>query len=156
VGALPSVPLLTRIGPSLRFECKSTHGILIEWSPPSTTGKAAALDNRANRQLAGVTRRHIGMHNVGIAEVNDPDSVEWQIGGVVLVIVRPAMSEGVERRGLTDCARSEAGAGRYCVPISFGLPRMVTSASIAFQSRLAGRFPNVACPTKERFSRPPS
>jgi hypothetical protein len=66
------------------------------------------------------------MHNVGIDEANDPDSVEWQIGGVVLVIVCPAMSEGGERRGLTDCARSEAGAGRYCVPISFGIPRMVT------------------------------
>ena len=72
----------------------------------------APLEDLADRRLrVGVAGDGVGMDDVGVAHVDDPDLVHRQVDRVVLVVVGPAMAEGEQRRGLADAARAEAGAG---------------------------------------------
>ena len=50
----------------------------------------------------------IGMHNVDVADVDHAHFVHFQISRVVLMVVRPGMTERKQGRGFTDRARSKA------------------------------------------------
>ena len=72
----------------------------------------AALEDLADRRLGvAVAGGGVGMDDVGIADIDDPDLVHRQIDRVVLVVVGAAMAEGEQGRGLADAARAEAGPG---------------------------------------------
>ncbi len=72
----------------------------------------AAFEDLADRGLGvGVAFRGVGMDDVGVAQVDDPDLVDRQVGDVVLEVVGAAVAEGEQRRGLADRARPEARAG---------------------------------------------
>ena len=89
-----------------------TQGMLIAWSPPRANGMAPR--SRILRTAASVLRvagGGVGMDDVGVAHVDDPDLVHGQVDRVVLVVVGAAMAEGEQGRGLADAARAEAGAG---------------------------------------------
>ena len=64
-------------------------------------------ERRAHRALdAGMALGGVGVDDVGIAHVDHLHPFE--IGDVVLVIIRAGMAEGEERRGLADRPRPEA------------------------------------------------
>ena len=71
-----------------------------------------ALQDLAHRRLGvAVAGGGVGVHDVGVADIDDPHLVHRQVDRVVLVVVGAAMAEGEQRRGLADRARAEARAG---------------------------------------------
>ena len=87
------------------------QGMLIEWSPPSTTGSApASRILRTPSSMLAWLRDRVGVDDVGIADVDDARR-RRQVDDVVLVVVGAGVAEGEQRRGLADGARAEAGAG---------------------------------------------
>ena len=72
----------------------------------------AGFQDLANAELnIGVALHRVGVHDICIADIDDGDRATRQIGDVVLVVIGAAMAEGEQGGGLTDRARSEAGAG---------------------------------------------
>ena len=59
----------------------------------------------------GVAHDRVGVDDVDVAGIDDPDLVQRQIDHIVLVVVGAGMAEGEQRRRLADGTRSEAGAG---------------------------------------------
>ena len=58
-----------------------------------------------------VALHRVGMHDVGIADIDDPHLVILQIGDVVLMVVGAGMAEGEQGRCLAHAPRPEARAG---------------------------------------------
>ena len=79
----------------------------------------AALEDLADRRLrVAVAGGGVGMHDVGVAHIDDPDLVGGQIDRVVLVVVGAAMAEREQGRGLADPRGPKRAPARYCVPMS--------------------------------------
>ena len=72
----------------------------------------AGFQDLAHAELdIGMALHRVGMHDVGIADIDDGDVAARQVGDVVLMVVGAAMAEGEQGGGFADGARSEAGAG---------------------------------------------
>ena len=70
----------------------------------------AGFEDRANAvRDVGVAGGRIGVDDVGVADVDDPD-FRSEVGGVILVVVGAAMAEREQGRGLADRPRTEPGA----------------------------------------------
>lgn len=63
------------------------------WSPPIITGMAPAfkIALTAAYVLAGLFCA--GVDNIGVANVDDADTIHGQVGGIILVIIRAAVAE---------------------------------------------------------------
>ena len=86
------------------------QGMLIEWSPPSTTGKRPGGKDLAHAELdVGVALDRIGVDDVGVADV-DHAHLSQEVGDVVLMVIGAGMAKGEQRGGLADGAGPEAGA----------------------------------------------
>ncbi|MNC32790.1 hypothetical protein D3C75_811600 [compost metagenome] len=55
----------------------------------------------------GVAAGHVGVHDIGIANVDHADLVFGQVGGVILEVVGAGMTEGEQGRCLANAAGSE-------------------------------------------------
>ena len=55
--------------------------------------------------------QRVGMHDIGIADIDDPHLGGIEIGDVVFEIIGACMAEGKQGRGLADGPRSHACAG---------------------------------------------
>ena len=75
------------------------------------------LQDLAHRQLGvAMAGGGVGVHHVGVADVDDPDLVGGEIDRVVLMVVGPAVAEREQGRCLADRPRTEPGAGAVLRP----------------------------------------
>ncbi|MNT21597.1 hypothetical protein D3C72_1569400 [compost metagenome] len=58
----------------------------------------------------GVTGFHVGVNDIGIADIDHAQLVFGQVGGVIFEVVSAGMAEGEQRRCLADAARSKTCA----------------------------------------------
>ncbi|MNR41151.1 hypothetical protein D3C85_1595040 [compost metagenome] len=74
-------------------------------------GHGTCRENLAHGRLdVGVAGGHVGMDDIGIADINHAQLVIGQVGGVIFKIVGAGMAEGEQRRCLADAARSKTCA----------------------------------------------
>ena len=133
------------------------QGMLTEWSPPITTGKAPASRMAADAgRDVGVASHGVGVDDVGIADIDDPHRL-GQVHRVVLVVVGAGMAEGEERRGLAHRAGAEARAGAELrAEVEGCAEHRDVGVDGGPSPARSGRLPKVEMPTKGRFSRPVS
>src|SRR4051794_10435869 len=53
----------------------------------------------------------VGVNNINVADIDDPNTIEREVCRVVLVIVSASVTEGEKCRRLADSSRAEARAG---------------------------------------------
>ncbi|MCY1421607.1 hypothetical protein D9M71_372680 [compost metagenome] len=69
----------------------------------------ACCENLAHGRFdVGVAGFHVGVNDIGIADIDHAQLVIGQVGGVIFKVVGTGMAEREQRRGLADTAWSEA------------------------------------------------
>ena len=58
----------------------------------------------------GMAFHHVGMHDVGIAHIDDAGLLTGQVHHIVFMVIRATVAERKQRGGLADCAWAEARA----------------------------------------------